>query len=46
MTGAADWTTDNTDLLIDPDQTCSGITDVHSSSDKSSPFENTPYNSW
>jgi general secretion pathway protein G len=46
MTGAADWTTDNTDLLVDPDQTCSGITDVHSSSDKISPFENTPYNSW
>lgn len=46
MTGAADWTTDNSDLLIDPDQTCSGITDVKSSSDKVSPFENTPYNSW
>ena len=46
MTGAADWTIDNTDLLIDPDQTCSGITDVRSSSDKTSPFENTPYNSW
>jgi general secretion pathway protein G len=46
MTGAADWTPDSTDLLADPDQTCSGITDVRSSSDKTSPFENTPYNSW
>jgi general secretion pathway protein G len=46
MTSAADWTTDNTDLLADPDQTCSGITDVRSSSDKVSPFENTPYSSW
>jgi general secretion pathway protein G len=46
MTGAADWTPDSSDLLADPDQTCSGITDVRSSSDKVSPFENTPYNSW
>jgi general secretion pathway protein G len=46
MTGAPDWAPDSTDLLADPDQTCSGITDVRSSSDKISPFENTPYNSW
>jgi general secretion pathway protein G len=46
MTGAADWISDSTDLLADPDQTCSGITDVRSSSDKTSPFENTPYSSW
>lgn len=46
MTGAADWISDSTDLLADPDQTCSGITDLHSASDKTSPFENTPYSSW
>ncbi|MGB0034669.1 MAG: prepilin-type N-terminal cleavage/methylation domain-containing protein, partial [Candidatus Acidiferrales bacterium] len=34
FTGAKDWNTDSTDLLYSADQTCSGITNVHSASDK------------
>jgi len=45
-TGNKDWNTSNEGVYSDPDQTCSGITDVHSASDKVSPFENTPYSSW
>ncbi len=45
-TGNKDWNTSNEGVYSDPDQTCSGITDVHSSSDKVSPFESTPYSSW
>lgn len=41
-----DWMTSSDDLLASPDQTAPGITDVHSSSDAISPFENTAYSSW
>ena len=46
ITGGRDWTVVTSDLLLSPEQSSTGITDVHSSSDKVSPFENTPYNTW
>jgi general secretion pathway protein G len=46
MTGAKDWVTASENLDVSPEQSSSGITDVHSSSDKMSPFENDPYSSW
>lgn len=46
ITGAADWTTENCDLLVNADQTSTGICSVHSSSDRVSPYTKTPYSSW
>lgn len=47
VTGAKDWVTDTSDVLMSPDQASgAGIDDVHSPSDKVSPFEGTAYNSW
>lgn len=46
ITGTVDWTTENCDLLVNADQTSTGICSVHSSSDKVSPFTNTAYSSW
>jgi general secretion pathway protein G len=46
MTRQKDWNTENSELLLSPEQTSSGITDVHSTSDAVSPFETTPYSSW
>jgi general secretion pathway protein G len=46
LTRNKSWHTESEDVLLDPLQTAPGITDVHSSSDQVSPFENTPYNSW
>jgi len=46
ITTNKDWTPVVDSVVLTPDQTSSGITDVHSSSDKVSPFENTAYNTW
>ena len=46
ITGTVDWTTENCDLLVNADQTSTGICSVHSSSDRVSPFTNTAYSSW
>lgn len=46
ITRQKDWHLDFEQVLLSPDQTTSGLTDVHSSSDAISPFENTPYNTW
>ena len=46
MTQAKDWVPQFDSVVMSPDQTTTGIVDVHSSSDKASPFEGTPYNSW
>lgn len=46
MTHHKDWVTESSDVLLSPDQTTPGITDVHSASGETSPFENTPYSSW
>jgi len=46
ITRNRNWHTESEPVLLDPLQTTPGITDVHSSSDQTSPFENTPYNTW
>lgn len=46
MTRGKDWYTETSDLLLSPEQTSTGITEVHSSSPQSSPFDSTPYSSW
>jgi general secretion pathway protein G len=46
MTRNRDWQTESEQVLLDPLQTTPGITDVHSSSNLTSPFENTAYNTW
>ncbi len=46
ITGKPDWNAQDCDTVLTPDQTSTGICDVHSSSDAVSPFENTPYSSW
>jgi general secretion pathway protein G len=46
ITRNKNWHTESEQVLLDPLQTTPGITDVHSSSDQVSPFENTPYNTW
>jgi general secretion pathway protein G len=46
ITRARDWHADFEDVLLSPEQTANGITDVHSSSESVSSFEGTPYSSW
>jgi general secretion pathway protein G len=46
ITGGPDWVTTSDDVGYSPEQSCYGITDVKSASDKVSPFENTAYSSW
>jgi general secretion pathway protein G len=47
VTGAKDWVTETSDVLLSPDETSGGgISDVHSPSDQVSPFETTAYNTW
>jgi general secretion pathway protein G len=46
MTGAADWVPQYDSVVLSPDQTSTGMVDVHSNSPRVSPFENTPYNEW
>jgi general secretion pathway protein G len=46
ITRTKDWHVDSEQVLLDPQQTTPGVTDVHSNSDAVSPFENTPYNTW
>ena len=46
ITNAKDWKTDFGDTVMSPDQSSTGIVDVHSNSDKVSPFEGTAYNTW
>jgi general secretion pathway protein G len=46
MTQAADWVPQFDNVVLSPDQTTTGITDVHSNSAKISPFEGTAYNTW
>jgi general secretion pathway protein G len=40
------WHLDFENVLLSPEQTTTGLTDVHSSSDAISPFENTAYSTW
>ncbi len=46
VTRKTDWQTVSDNVVLSPEQTNYGITDVHSSSDQISPFEKTPYSSW
>jgi len=46
MTHAKDWAPDIEPVVLSPDQAGTGITNVHSASDKVSPFEGTAYNTW
>jgi len=46
ITGAADWVPQFDSLVLAPDQSTTGMVDVHSNSTRVSPFENTPYNEW
>ena len=47
MTRRKDWIVDyETSVLFSPEQTSTGISNVHSASDKVSPFEGIPYNAW
>ncbi|HEV3219272.1 MAG TPA: prepilin-type N-terminal cleavage/methylation domain-containing protein [Candidatus Acidoferrales bacterium] len=46
ITQRKDWKTQSDDVLLSPDQTTTGVTDVHSSSGAISPNTNTPYSSW
>jgi len=45
VTGTKDWTTQDCDTVMSPDQTSGGICDVHSGSDAMA-IDNTPYSSW
>jgi general secretion pathway protein G len=46
MTQTKDWQPVFEDVVLSPDQSGAGMTDVHSNSDKVSPFDQTPYNQW
>ena len=46
ITNKADWQTESEDVLLSPEQTTTGLTDVHSASNATSPFENSAYNTW
>ena len=46
MTRAKDWKVDSEEVLLTPEQTSTGITDVHSASATVSSFENTAYDTW
>jgi general secretion pathway protein G len=46
ITHAKDWVTVEDDVSLSPEQTCNGISDLHSASDGMSPSSNTAYSSW
>lgn len=46
FTRRTDWKTTEDNVVLTPEQTQFGITDVHSASNQTSPFLKTPYSSW
>jgi general secretion pathway protein G len=46
MTESTDWVTKSDDIALSPEQSCYGISQVNSASDRVSPFTSTPYSSW
>src|SRR6267142_7082530 len=46
MTGAADWVPQYDSVVLSPEQSSTGMVDIHSNSPQVSPFDNTPYNEW
>jgi len=46
ITRAKDWVPQYDSVVLSPDQSSTGMVDVHSNSTRVSPFGNTPYNEW
>src|SRR5215475_1110077 len=46
ITQAPDWVPNVEPVVLSPDQAGTGITNVHSASDKVSPFDGSVYNTW
>jgi general secretion pathway protein G len=46
MTQAKDWQPQFDEVVLSPDQSGTGMVDVHSNSDRVSPFDSTPYKEW
>jgi len=46
MTHAKDWVGVFDSVVLTPDQSSTGMVDVHSNSNLTSPFDGTPYNQW
>jgi general secretion pathway protein G len=46
MTRAKDWVPQYDSVVLSPEQTTTGMVDVHSNSGRVSPFDQTPYNEW
>jgi len=46
MTHEKDWVPQFDSVVLSPDQTSTGMVDVHSNSNKPSPFDGTAYNTW
>jgi general secretion pathway protein G len=46
MTEAKDWVPQFDSVVLTPDQTTTGMVDVHSNSPNKSPFDGTAYNEW
>ncbi|HTQ61180.1 MAG TPA: prepilin-type N-terminal cleavage/methylation domain-containing protein [Candidatus Solibacter sp.] len=46
MTRAKDWVPQFDNVVMSPDQVTTGMVDVHSNSERTSPFDGTPYSSW
>lgn len=46
ITSAKDWVPEFEDVVLSPDQSGTGMTNVHSASATVSPFEGTAYNTW
>ncbi len=46
MTHGQDWVTVEDDVSLSPEQTCNGISDVHSGAEGMSPITNDAYSSW
>jgi general secretion pathway protein G len=46
MTSGKDWQPQFDEVVLSPDQTGTGMVDVHSASERLSPFDGTPYKEW
>ena len=46
ITHAKDWQVEMCDTVLSPDQSTTGLCNVHSNSPQVSPFDGTPYNTW
>jgi len=46
MTNQKDWVAQFDNVVMSPDQVTTGMVDVHSNSQRTSPFDHTAYNTW